>query len=206
MTYVFRGPLTLSNFAVYQPSGGATKRSTHDRRHAHNHQRFHEKREAEPNLGDKITAVIDGKTVEMTDTWSKPDGGSGGSGGSGGGAAAPATNQKAAAPVKVASGQWGRTAHYASKGASGPESDGLTFLMAQKFTDSVSFFKATDGGLVYSPTHENLASGALVPDNTEFYIASNEACSDSNPCDMKGPNVTAYRTYSPLFLMRRCLC
>ena len=196
---MFRGPIELMNFAVYKPSGGSkVKRDAHAHAHGHSHQRFHEKRA----YGDKVKANINGKEVEMTDTWS-PQGGGGGGGaaapaaggspGGGNGAKAPAAQDQTAAPTEnVPAGGWGRVAHYAAKGANGPESDGLTFLMAQKYSDSVSFFSASNGGLVYSPTHQNLAAGVTVPDDTEFYIASNAACTDDT-CPMRGPNVTAYR-------------
>ena len=198
MHFVFRGPIKLVNFAMYTPGASAKAKRSSAHAHGHSHQRFHEaKRDAA--LGDHVKANINGVEVDMVDTWSKPGaaggGGGGGSSGGSGDKAAPATNQKAAAPVQVAAGQWGRTAHYT---ANGPASDGLTFLQAQKFTDSVSFFASADGKLTYSATHQNLAAGALVPDNTEFYIASSEACTDANPCGMAGPNVTAYRMFFPL--------
>ncbi|KAF1810645.1 hypothetical protein P152DRAFT_366171, partial [Eremomyces bilateralis CBS 781.70] len=71
---VFRGPLTLKNFAVYLPGGAKTKRDAVDTAAAHHrgHQRFHKRNAARAAaeeaaekraVGDVVVATIDGQAV-----------------------------------------------------------------------------------------------------------------------------------------------
>lgn len=72
----FRGPIQLKQFAVYTPSSSSSKRSerrdAHVRRHAHQHAHGHKHhaREAEPALGDVVTATIDGVVQTWLNNWS----------------------------------------------------------------------------------------------------------------------------------------
>ena len=81
MHHIFRGPLNLKQFAVYQPKAAPAKRDTlresplerrgrlshlekHKIKRAHNHKQ--EKR----NYGEWVTATIDGQVVSFIDDWS----------------------------------------------------------------------------------------------------------------------------------------
>lgn len=82
----FRGPLQLKQFAAYVPGTSATpkmaKRSPHERRHAHGHAHFHDRRDEpvqveerdevqveERAVGDWVTATINGKVVSWQNTY-----------------------------------------------------------------------------------------------------------------------------------------
>ncbi|KAI7311410.1 hypothetical protein KC367_g2162 [Hortaea werneckii] len=71
----FRGPLQLKQFAVYTPSSTSKRserRNAHVRRHAHGHGHGHQHhgREADPALGDVVTATIDGVVQTWLNNWS----------------------------------------------------------------------------------------------------------------------------------------
>ncbi|KAI7570698.1 hypothetical protein KC343_g7509 [Hortaea werneckii] len=71
----FRGPLQLKQFAVYTPTSSSKRserRSAHVRRHAHAHGHGHQHhgREADPALGDMVTATIDGVVQTWLNNWS----------------------------------------------------------------------------------------------------------------------------------------
>lgn len=113
MHHIFRGPLNLKQFAVYQPKAAPVKRDTlrespmerrgrlshlekHKVRNSHDHKQ--EKR----NYGEWVTATIDGQVVSFIDNWSphstpitQPT------------SASPATITPAAAPAPIAAIQKG---------------------------------------------------------------------------------------------------
>jgi hypothetical protein len=87
MHYIFRGPLNLLQFAVYQPSSTAdmpidkrsrvheTSKQQHRRflksKHFHGH-RVHSRQFKKRTYGDEVIATIDGQVVSFQDTWDAP--------------------------------------------------------------------------------------------------------------------------------------
>ncbi|EXJ88139.1 hypothetical protein A1O1_05067 [Capronia coronata CBS 617.96] len=83
VSWHFRGPIRLKQFAFYTPGSSETKRSIHPSRHRrryghhHLHRRDHEARDVEEEhveekrgVGDWVTAVINGQTVSWINEWS----------------------------------------------------------------------------------------------------------------------------------------
>ena len=86
MHYIFRGPLNLLQFAVYQPSSGSSSSSirkkrgiretTTERRHRFKHHaqmHGHGHGPRARGYGDEVTATIDGQVTHFEDTWDPPD-------------------------------------------------------------------------------------------------------------------------------------
>lgn len=114
VSWHFRGPMHLKQFAFYTPGSSKSKRTVRpasaQRRHAHLHQE---------RAADLITATINGKVV----SWANPGSGS------------PATARPAssstqlswskstpAAPINAGAGKWARQAYYSAENAT---ADGL---------------------------------------------------------------------------------
>jgi hypothetical protein len=101
----FRGPMNIAQIAVYFPDCGSNgkKRSAHAKRHAHGHghahgrMHSHSERDADPGLGDVVSAMIDGKLQSWTNTYS-------GQANNAPAAPAPAPAVPAPAPVPAANG------------------------------------------------------------------------------------------------------
>ena len=87
MAYIFRGPLNLLQFAVYQapgaspgskkkrsPAGHSHKhRHLHEKKHLHHHQVKEQKEKVKNRgYGDEVVATIDGNVVSFKDTWDQP--------------------------------------------------------------------------------------------------------------------------------------
>ena len=81
MHHIFRGPLNLKQFAVYQPKAAPAKRDTlrespMERRgrlsHLEKHKikRSHNHKQEKRNYGEWVTATIDGQVVSFIDDWS----------------------------------------------------------------------------------------------------------------------------------------
>ncbi|KAL2436814.1 PGA52-like protein [Exophiala dermatitidis] len=153
VSWHFRGPIRLKQFAFYTSGASETKRSIqpspHQRRYAHKHLHHHERQasaveeeqhaEEKRGVGDWVTAVIDGQTVSWINQWS----GVAANSAAGSAAASPSPTAvfsasaveassaaayrapASSASASVGTGQWGRQAYYnAEQGVA----DGLVFL------------------------------------------------------------------------------
>lgn len=71
----FRGPIHLSNVAVYTPGKGKrdAPKAPHSKRHGHQHlhKKHHEQKE-ERAVGDVVVATIDGQVVSWVNTYAGP--------------------------------------------------------------------------------------------------------------------------------------
>lgn len=145
VSWHWRGPAHIKQFAVYYPSGTATKakmakRSPHERRH--DHAEFHKREkeilervaEAEKKgtaekraLGDLVVATINGQVV----SWLNDYDGKGGSPPAAtaapevAAASVPGSNKAPFVPSAVPAGDWGRAGYYNSDSK---VADGLVFL------------------------------------------------------------------------------
>lgn len=140
MSWHFRGPIQLKQFAFYTPGSANTKRSIHPNplqgNYMHQHLHHDESRHMEDKrgVGDWVTATINGQVVSWVNEYSGP-----------GGAATPApasseddgqrldpasatpaySAPSAAASMDAGAGNWGRQAYYnAEQGTA----NGLVFL------------------------------------------------------------------------------
>ena len=154
MQHIFRGPAKSEQFAVYKQTAGKKKRglrpSPMERRRGHQH--FHDQMKHKRAVGEKVTAIIDGKEVSWINTYD----------GSAPAAPAPApapapvvaaaavpaaepvskavtstdntstdSSSKAAPKVSVSKGDWARVAKF---DAASKTAEGVTFLANNNFT------------------------------------------------------------------------
>lgn len=71
----FRGPIHLSNVAVYTPGKGKrdAPKATHAKRHGHQHlHKKHNEQKEERAVGDVVVATIDGQAVSWINTYAGP--------------------------------------------------------------------------------------------------------------------------------------
>ncbi|OAG40409.1 hypothetical protein AYO21_05309 [Fonsecaea monophora] len=222
ISWHFRGPIHLKQFAFYTPGSDNTKRSlepnpqqrSHLHRHLHN-QKGHGANEFggaghvedKRGVGDWITATINGDVVSWKNQYA--------GGGAGAAAATPAPGSGSPAhppaPPKASmnagSGQWGRQAYYAAEQGI---ADGLVFLnhhggQGSGVFDTVwglslSYASADNSAGVSSPVP---LADVLVPDNSEYVIMTDRPCSDGS-CGTVRDGTVAYHGFdgpSKLFLL-----
>lgn len=211
----FRGPMHLKKVAAYTKSGGASKRSAaskggpHSRRHAGQHAKFHEKKDANPGA---VTATIDGKAVTWENDYFGP-----------GGAPAATAAAKAAAPVDqvIKAAKVDKTQTKAAKvdkhekavdpnaaytrvgyyDASAGSADGIVFLgnyggqgsgtFDSNYGNSLSYLNSEGNGGASSPS---VLKDKLIGSNEEFAIMTDKECSGDD-CGYVRPGTVAYHGF-----------
>ncbi|KAK5056194.1 hypothetical protein LTR84_012747 [Exophiala bonariae] len=227
ISWHFRGPLKLKQFASYSPGSGSSKRSLHpsphERRHAHQHlhQQVHEARDTQDDiieekrgLGDWVTATINGDVVSWKNEYAGgaapaaatpapvPASGSVPPASPAGSYSAPAP----AASVNTGSGTWGRQAYYnAEQGVA----DGLVFLNNMGGQGSGVFDMTWGNSLAYAGANAKSGSASpvtladtLIDDNNEVIIFTDKPC--NGDCGAVRDGTVAYHGFSgasKLFLM-----
>jgi hypothetical protein len=210
VSWHFRGPIQLKQFAFYTAGSDNSKRSIppnrHQRRYAHKHLHHSdppadddeedEHQEHKRAVGDWVTATINGQVV----SWVNQYGGGGAAaatpaptvGGNGGGgqriapgsASAAYSAPAPAASMNAGAGNWGRQAYYnAEQGTA----EGLVFLNNHG-GDGSGVFDTTWGMSLSYASADNSAGSAspvtladtLIPDNSEFVIMTDKPCSDGS--------------------------
>ena len=215
VSWHFRGPMHLKQFAFYAPGTGNSKRGLRtnplERRHSHGH---HKKA-----VGDIVTATINGQVV----TWANTYGGPATSVSSSSVTTAtppmkPSTTTtrsvsnaaptKASAPVANAgAGNWGRQAYYNVLNAT---ADGLVFLNNMGGQGSGVFDTTWGNSLSYASADAKAGSASpqvlantLIEDNAEVIIYSDKPC-QGNDCGFYRPGSVAYHGFegdTKLFLL-----
>ncbi|KAK5727936.1 target of Sbf [Elasticomyces elasticus] len=224
LSFHFRGPLQLKQFAVYTPGSSSSKSrrsTTHERRHAHGHghARLHHARDAA--VGEMVTATIDGVVQSWVNEYSGVA--------TSAPAAAPAAPSSDAAATTVAaaanyvapsssssessasaspssasgsisssSGGWARQAYYDS---SAGKSEGLVFLNHEGGSGSGVFDYTYGNSLSFaSADGKSGASSAQVLDDCtlasddEIVIMSDSPCSGDD-CGFHREGTVAYHGF-----------
>ncbi|EXJ56984.1 hypothetical protein A1O7_07328 [Cladophialophora yegresii CBS 114405] len=231
VSWHFRGPIQLKQFAFYTAGSENGKRSTnsnpHQRRYAHKH--LHHSGPPGPDdekedlaghkraVGDWVTATINGQVVSWANQF---DGGAAATpapapaaGGDGdqrvppGSASAAYSAPAPAASMNAGAGNWGRQAYYnAEQGTA----KGLVFLNNHGGQGSGVFDTTWGMSLSYASADNSAGSASpvtladtLIPDNSEFVIMSDKPCSDGS-CGTVRDGTVAYHGFdgaSKLFLL-----
>ncbi|KIY03366.1 uncharacterized protein Z520_00057 [Fonsecaea multimorphosa CBS 102226] len=219
VSWHFRGPIQLKQFAFYTPGSGNTKRSLHPNPHQrpYPHKHLHKYTKNKRGVGDWVTATIDGQVVSWINSYAGPgaaaatsapgDSGDNDQREASGSASSADSAPSPEASMNAGSGQWGRQAYYnAGQGVA----DGLVFLNHHGGEGSGVFDTVWGMSLSYasadnsagSPSPVTLAD-TLVPDNSEFVIMSDQSCSDGG-CGTVREGTVAYHGFdgaSKLFLL-----
>ncbi|KAI0158248.1 TOS1 protein [Xylariaceae sp. FL1272] len=216
----FRGPIQISNVAVYTPGSSSTKREApkKSKRHQHHgHQHLHKKHREEEEkrqVGATVTVEMNGQMVTWINSYSGETAAADADAGSAqttttAEAEAPAATTVAAtsakATIKTSSdsgsieGDWVRSAYYCAEDGT---ADGLTFL-ANVGSDAVSGTWDTVWGssLAYVSEDGKTVAGSpqvlkntLLDDATEIAIFSDSACT-AETCGTYRPKSVAYRGF-----------
>ncbi|GAW16129.1 hypothetical protein ANO14919_055520 [Xylariales sp. No.14919] len=214
----FRGPLRLKNVAVYTP-GKNSKRETpktaaHAKRHGHQHlHKKHHEQKQERDVGDVVTAVIDGQLVSWINTWAGPTDDAGAddspavtTSSASSVATATTSSKKAATTTSSASGSAGtitgdfvRSAYYNAESAT---ADGLVFLANvgsagvsgtwdTVWGSSLAYVDEDGSKAAASPT---VLKDKLLSDEQEIAIFSDNECDSS--CGTYRPDSVAYKGFA----------
>ncbi|KIW92130.1 uncharacterized protein Z519_07114 [Cladophialophora bantiana CBS 173.52] len=223
VSWHFRGPMQLKQFAFYTAGSDSTKRSLHPNPHqrpyAHKHLHDHKVHDGsravggghaadKRGVGDWVTATINGQVVSWINQYAgpgaaiatpAPENNRGGGQRVAPGSAAPAYS---APPPKASmspgSGQWGRQAYYnAEQGVC----DGLVFLNHHGGQGSGVFDNLWGMSLSYASADNSAGSSSpvpladtLIPDNSEFVVMSDKPCSDGG-CGTVRDGTVAYHGF-----------
>ncbi|KAL2004362.1 hypothetical protein VTN02DRAFT_2008 [Thermoascus thermophilus] len=224
VSWHFRGPLSLKQFAFYTPGSGSSqkrevKSNFHRRRHDHHHlhsrsQESSEAQEQKRAVGDIVTATINGQVVQWVNAW---DGGAGS--GSDAVAVPPAipaaievaansyhsiksrvdsTAETPGASIKTGGASWSRQAYY---NAQSGESSGLTFLNHNGGQGSGVFDHVFGNSLSYASSdgcngssYPQILEDKMLPDNTEIVIMTDKECTDGS-CGAVRPGTVAFHGF-----------
>ncbi|KAI0007777.1 putative TOS1-like glycosyl hydrolase-domain-containing protein [Xylariaceae sp. FL0662B] len=211
---VFRGPVTVSQFAVYTPSKG--KRDVpkvHSKRHGHQHlhRKHQEQQQQEEKRADIVTATMDGKVV----TWENNYFGGAATAVATAAANAASTVKAAASAVEsavnpdkpkssgtdqpeVAVGDYARVAYYNAKDQ---VADGLVFLANvgdpaisgtwdTVWGNSLAYVNEEGIKAAASPT---VLKDVLLNDDAEIVIMSDQECDES--CGTVRPGAVANKGF-----------
>ena len=227
VSWHFRGPLTLKQFAFYTPgSASKPKRdrnlSPHERRHAHNHAKEVHVRKAPAQVEKRVpcamvTATINGEVTtwmnqyECDPATTAPADNARVEGGSPAGAttsiSSAASAPSAMPTMNAGAGNWGRQAYY---NADNQTAEGLIFLNHNggqgsgvfDYTHGNSLSYSSPDGTSGSATSQVLAD-TMLPDDVEVVVMSSTPCAN-NDCGTVRPGTTAYHGFEgaqKLFLM-----
>ncbi|EEQ88880.2 uncharacterized protein BDCG_04000 [Blastomyces dermatitidis ER-3] len=207
VSWHFRGPVSLKQFAFYSPGSGAPpegrykremKPSIHERRHQ-GHQHLHKRANEKRAVGDMVTATINGQVVSWVNQYA-------------GGAAPAAPTQAPASPpaggnkyptkkpapvVNPGAGNWGRQGYY---NAEAGVADGLTFLNHRGGDGSGVFDYDLGNSLSYASEDgctgsdsPKVLSNKMIPDNEEIVIMTDKPC--NGDCGTVRPGTVAYHGF-----------
>ncbi|EXJ74288.1 uncharacterized protein A1O5_02584 [Cladophialophora psammophila CBS 110553] len=223
VSWHFRGPMQLKQFAFYTAGSDNTKRSLHPNPHQrpYSHKHLHDPKVHDGSgvaegghiadkrgVGDWVTAIINGQVVSWINQYTGPGAASatlapGNNGGDGErvapGSAAPASSAPPPkANVNAGPGQWGRQAYYnADQGVA----DGLVFLNHHGGQGSGVFDTVWGMSLSYASADNSAGSSSpvpladtLIPDNCEFVVMSNKPCLDGG-CGTVRDGTVAYHGF-----------
>ncbi|KAI1191863.1 putative TOS1-like glycosyl hydrolase-domain-containing protein [Nemania serpens] len=208
----FRGPIHLSNVAVYTPGKGKrdAPKAPHSKRHGHQHlhKKHHEQKE-ERAVGDVVVATIDGQVVSWVNTYAGPTADAAADAAA---TAAPAypvdsepakkpasgNHQKAHVDKTPITGDFVRSAYYDA--ASGV-ADGLVFLANvgspgvsgtwdTVWGSSLAYVNGDGAAACASP---EVLKNKLLDDTQEIAIFSDAPCDGS--CGVSRPGAVAYKGF-----------
>ncbi|KAF2417230.1 hypothetical protein EJ08DRAFT_622322, partial [Tothia fuscella] len=206
----FRAPLKLKQFAVYKPTSDNPqthlKGNTHARRHAHSE--FHQHAKKKRDVGDMVTATIDGQVVSWVNLYDGQAKATPAEPATFGSTAVPnphpapvnpqIANKYKAPPGPVNKGDWAQVAYFNSEEG---KAHGLTFLNNRGGQGSGVFDYKFGSSLSYAST--DASSGAASPGvfggtlegTDEISIFSEESC-DTTDCGYVRPGTVAYKGFS----------
>ncbi|KAK1810228.1 target of Sbf [Friedmanniomyces endolithicus] len=222
LSFHFRGPIQLKQFAVYTPSGSSSKarRSTpNERRHAHGHGHAHLHHARDAAVGDMVTATINGVVQSWVNEWSGAASSAPAADPSSAAAAptaaappspgppSPASSQSSASPspssgssgsISSSSGGWSRQAYYDSASST---SEGLVFLNHNGGSGSGVFdynygnslsFASSDG--LSGASSSQVLKDTTLPSSAEVVIMSDSPCSGDD-CGFYREGTVAYHGF-----------
>jgi hypothetical protein len=204
ISWHFRGPLNLLQFASYTPSSNTSistrkaRRKAHAQKHAHAvaHRHAHTKRA----VGEIVTATINGQAVSWTNeydglttstptpeppAYSAPP--------------LPESSESATPDTPAPSGCWARNGYYDSASQT---SQGIVFLNHNGGSGSGIFDYAFGASLSYadstgctgSSSPQTLAANTTLPSNAEIVIMTDKICSHDS-CGYSRPGTVAYEGF-----------
>ena len=215
VSWHFRGPTNLKQFAAYTPGGASSKkRSEHVRRHAHGAAHGHAKHAQEKrDVGDMVYATMNGDVVSWINGYaggvalpSEP------AASSYGGSSAPASSVSAmpsavssapslhssAASSSDTSGGWGRNGYYSAEGKT---AEGIVFLnhfggqgsgtFDYTFGNSLSY-ASCDG--ISGSANKQVLEDTTLPSSAEVIIMTDKKC-EGDSCGYYRPGTVAYEGF-----------
>lgn len=213
VSWHFRGPLNLKQFASYAPAPGSTRRSIRpspqERRrygHAHLHARNREVREVQEShiveekraVGDMVIATMHGKVVSWVNQY---DGGpqfTATAASFTGQTANQVAPKAATVSMNAGDGHWARQAYYNSEQQI---ADGLTFLNNMGGQGSGVFDEVLGMSLSYASAdaksgapYPQVLANQMLGDGDEVIIMTDKACKDGD-CGMTRPGGVAYHGF-----------
>ena len=207
VSWHFRGPLNLLQFASYTPGSATTKktrRSKHLRRHAHgaapDHGHEHRKRQ----VGAIVTATIIGDVVSWTNSYdgSTPSTSTAAPASSSVPSlaySAPAPSGTIAPGNTTTDGSWGRNGYY---DANSQESDGIVFLNHFGGADGSGVFDYAFGASLSYASCDGTCGAAspqilentTLPSSAEVIIMTDRQCT-ADSCGYVRPGTVAYEGF-----------
>ncbi|KAK0854339.1 target of Sbf [Friedmanniomyces endolithicus] len=206
LSFHFRGPIQLKQFAVYTPSGSSSKArrsAPNERRHAHGHGHAHLHHARDAAVGAEVTATINGLVQTPSSAAAAPTAAAPPSPGP----PSPASSESSASAspssgssgsISSSSGGWSRQAYYDSASST---SEGLVFLnhnggsgsgvFDYNYGNSLSF--ASSDGLSGASSSQVLKDTTL-PSSAEVVIMSDSPCSGDD-CGFYREGTVAYHGF-----------
>ncbi|KAK0367147.1 target of Sbf [Friedmanniomyces endolithicus] len=222
LSFHFRGPIQLKQFAVYTPSGSSSKArrsAPNERRHAHGHGHAHLHHARDAAVGDEVTATINGLVQTWVNEWSgaassapaadpssaaaaptaaAPPSPGPPSPASSGSSASPSPSSGSSGSISSSSGGWSRQAYYDSASST---SEGLVFLNHNGGSGSGVFdynygnslsFASSDG--LSGASSSQVLQDTTLPSSAEVVIMSDSPCS-GNDCGFYREGTVAYHGF-----------
>ncbi|KAK0259923.1 target of Sbf [Friedmanniomyces endolithicus] len=222
LSFHFRGPIQLKQFAVYTPSGSSSKArrsAPNERRHAHGHGHAHLHHARDAAVGAEVTATINGVVQSWVNEWSGAASSAPAADPSSAaaaptaaappspGSASPASSQSSASPspssgssgsISSSSGGWSRQAYYDSSSST---SEGLVFLNHNGGSGSGVFdynygnslsFASSDG--LSGASSSQVLKDTTLPSSAEVVIMSDSPCSGDD-CSFYREGTVAYHGF-----------
>ncbi|KAK0272347.1 target of Sbf [Friedmanniomyces endolithicus] len=222
LSFHFRGPIQLKQFAVYTPSGSSSKArrsAPNERRHAHGHGHAHLHHARDAAVGAEVTATINGLVQTWVNEWSGAASSAPAADPSSAAAAptaaappspgptSPASSESSASAspssgssgsISSSSGGWSRQAYYDSASST---SEGLVFLNHNGGSGSGVFdynygnslsFASSDGPSGASSSQ--VLKDTTLPSSAEVVIMSDSPCSGDD-CGFYREGTVAYHGF-----------
>ncbi|KAK1083510.1 target of Sbf [Friedmanniomyces endolithicus] len=222
LSFHFRGPIQLKQFAVYTPSGSSSKArrsAPNERRHAHGHGHAHLHHARDAAVGAEVTATINGLVQTWVNEWSGAASSAPAADPSSAAAAptaaappspgppSPASSESSASAspssgssgsISSSSGGWSRQAYYDSASST---SEGLVFLNHNGGSGSGVFdynygnslsFASSDG--LSGASSSQVLKDTTLPSSAEVVIMSDSPCSGDD-CGFYREGTVAYHGF-----------